>query len=87
MPEPTRIRHLIDSDDWSLTEIDQLWALTRLLRDGKKVKGVDNCFSPRKTVAVSFSHTSTRSRQTLPKAIVEMGGVATWLGDGFCIRG
>lgn len=76
-----RIRHLIDSADWTMDEIEELWALTRKLKKRDPVDGVDDCLR-RKTVILGFSHESTRSRLTFHQAVVEMGGVPIFVGEG-----
>lgn len=68
------MRHLIDSVDWTLEEIEGLWDLTRRLKRGEDLHGIDQWFS-RKTVILGFNKESTRSRLTFQRAIVEMGGV------------
>ncbi len=72
--EKQRVRHLIDSAEWSLPEIEALWDLTRRLKRGEDLPGMDQWFA-RKTVLLCFNKESTRSRLTFQRAIVEMSGV------------
>lgn len=72
--------HLIDSADWSLTNIERLWSITRFMRDGKKVPGIENCLN-RKTIILLFCDKSTRSRLSFNKAIIEMGGVPIFASE------
>ena len=65
---------MIDSADWEIEKINELCQLTEKLKRGDKLPGIDKWFKA-KTVILSFNSESTRSRLTLNRAIVEMGGV------------
>ncbi|MFA5033922.1 MAG: hypothetical protein WC614_13020 [bacterium] len=79
MVQKHNARHLIDSQDWSLDDINRLWHLTRCLRDGETLPDLDDCLK-RKTVILWFNAPSTRTRLTLHQAVVEMGGVPLYVG-------
>lgn len=74
MHEIQCIRHLIDSADWTIEDINDLWELTRRLRSGEAIQEIGRWLE-KKTVILSFNKESTRSRLTWQRAIVEMGGV------------
>ena len=74
MHEEAHVKHLIDSADWSLEEISALWDLSRRLKSGEQVAGIERCLE-RKSVILAFSERTTRTRLTFHSGIVEMGGV------------
>ena len=43
------MRHLIDSADWGLEEIEELWNLTRRLRRGEELDNIDQWFAEKTT--------------------------------------
>lgn len=75
-----KTRHLIDSRDWNLEEIDRLWRFSRQLRDGGCPLGIDECLA-RKSIVLWFNKSSTRTRLTVHQAIVEMGGTPLLIGE------
>ena len=48
------MRHLIDSADWTLEDIDELWSLTRRLKHREKLKGIDQCLAGKAVMAIGI---------------------------------
>src|ERR1039457_2758327 len=73
--------HFLALHDYSKGELDQLFALTRELKD-KQRKGIAHNFLQGKSVSLIFEKSSTRTRVSFEVGVYQLGGQPLFISSG-----
>lgn len=78
METPRKVRHLLSTEDWTNSELEELFALAAKLKKAKK-EGCATPYLAGKTLYMIFFDASTRTRNSFETGMTQLGGHAIYL--------